>query len=438
MYFYKNKQINFSLIDYRYIEDSEKYWKFISEFYIIFINGNNTRNNSIILKKLIYNIEKNCIEQNCILKKCLINLEKGEECQFLLLEYLEYLFNYGISKYNDNINLKCNYIIFLILEMNNTKKALLLLKSIEDNNILSFGINFSIYHCKKFIDNFPNLFIKENNFLNKYKNNINNFKDLISKFILLYYRFVLLLIKSKMKSNNSFSKINIICNQIINSKKEIENTFNKLKNIKANNTEIIKLYSIYCNTILDESNKNENIFYNDNFLMNEIDYSNINIKSFNEKDNSYLIISVNKDDLGIIIDSSINASKILGYQKNEIIGKEINILIPSLFHQKHNSIFLHQYKRIKLNYFKNIKFNKNLEPLKKEVFSISKSKFLIPINLDIYPSITEKNNFVYFVKISDDIPMTLKADNNEERFYILTDKHFLIETFTPNCLNFLI
>lgn len=99
--------------------------QYVSNFYNIIINKNNSREYLNNLQSIIHSIEENCIIQNCPLKKYLINLEKGLNCEFLLLEFCEGLFQYGISKFNENIYLKNHYSIFLINEMNNKKEALI-------------------------------------------------------------------------------------------------------------------------------------------------------------------------------------------------------------------------------------------------------------------------------------------------------------------------
>ena len=238
MLFNKKENFTFVLIDYTKINTSFEYLKYIFKIYVIFKSY--SRNSNIILKSLITNIEKRCLKQNCPLKIYLKNLEKGIYSQYLLMNYCDNLFQYGISKFSVNINLKSNYITFLIIEMNNAKKALIILNSIN-KNVLSFTINYNIYLCRKLIDK-HHLIITEGNCLNEYQTNSKDFKDLIEKTILLYYKFMSLLLDCKNKKDNNFQLLNKLGNQIIIKKKEIEKNFNKLIKTKTNNNEIIKLY----------------------------------------------------------------------------------------------------------------------------------------------------------------------------------------------------
>ena len=353
------------------------------------------------------------------------------------MNYCDNLFQYGISKFSDNINLKSNYITFLIIEMNNAKKALIILNSIN-KNILSFTINYNIYLCRKLIDKYY-LIITEKNCLNEYQINSKDFKDLIEKTILLYYKFMSLLLDCKNKKDNNFQLLNKLGNQIIIKKKEIEKNFNKLIKTKTNNNEIIQLYSEFNKIILNNKDNHNNYQINENnkqIKNNEIDYSNLNTEIFKKNNDLYLIISTNKNNLGVIIDCCINLSKIFGYKKEEIIGKNINILIPEIFHQKHNLIILNYLKNNKLKFIKNLYDKKKFYPdfIEKETFILSKSKFLIPIKLKIFFVQTEKNDFVFIAKILQIIDI---KDINISKCCILTDKNLFIKFFTPNCLNYL-
>ncbi len=78
--------------------------------------------------------------------------------------------------------------------------------------------------------------------------------------------------------------------------------------------------------------------------------------------------------------------------------------------------------------------------LEATVYAISKSKFLIPIELKIYFAQTEGNEFVYVVeikKIKDYQKILENIEDNDLKCVVLTDDNFCIQTFTPNCVNYL-
>ena len=445
---FKRNILNFISKDYRNINNPDEYIQYINNFYNIVINNNNFRNYSINLKTLISSIEENCEDQKCPLKIYLLNLEKGFECEYLLIEFCEKLFHYGIYKFKKNIFLINHYSIFLIQEMNNTKKALIILESIQEE-FISLQINYNIYISRKIIENYSSPFINKNNSIFEYRKNTLEFKLYIKNFLLLYNEFLSLLLESKMQNISNFDKINNIGYQIIKLKKTIDDCFDKLIFIKHNNIEIIKLYSEFAENILKNEEKIQKckklkkLTYNNNFnQINEKDYSNFNIEFLKQNFNlKYLIISSKINNFGTIIDCSINLCNVFGYLKHEIIGSHINLFIPKIFQQMHDSVVIKKTEENKLNFLEGLTKNEIYTPnfIQKDIFCISKSKCLVPLNMKIYLVNTEEDELVYIAEIQQNIPLQydlLRKVNNEiSKYFILTDKNFVIQSFTPNCIN---
>ena len=134
--------------------------------------------------------------------------------------------------------------------------------------------------------------------------------------------------------------------------------------------------------------------------------------------------------------------KIFGYTKTELIDKNINILIPKIIQEKHDLNIKQQYEKDKLRIQDDLN-KKNIyfpDFIKKETFGISKMKFLVELKLNIYFVQTEQNNLVYILEIINYHPLTfdlIKNINQYSKCCILTDENFLIQTFTPNCLEYL-
>ena len=156
----------------------------------------------------------------------------------------------------------------------------------------------------------------------------------------------------------------------------------------------------------------------------------------------YFILSGNKKNLANIIDYSLNLSNVLGYTKEEIIGKNINVLIPELFHKNHDKELFDFTEKAESTFFKELFINDNYIPdyLEKNHYAITKSKFLIPLKLKIYYVQTEGNEFIYVVEIkkNKDYKKNLEdKKDNDLKCVVLTDNNFYIQTFTSNCLNHL-
>ena len=123
-------------------------------------------------------------------------------------------------------------------------------------------------------------------------------------------------------------------------------------------------------------------------------------------------------------------------------GKNINYLIPELFHQNHDKVLLEFNEKAELTFYKELYMKDNYIPqyLEATVYAISKSKFLIPIELKIYFVQTEGNEFVYVVeikKIKDYQKILENIEDNDLKCVVLTDDNFCIQTFTPNFVNYL-
>ena len=119
--------MDFALIDYKSIKSPEFLLNYLFQFYRIIINKNYSRNDYTILKSLLSKKEEKCFDIRCPIKKYLENISNGIDDIFPLLQYCEKLFDFGISKFPNDIILKINYSMFLIFEMNHNKKALIVL-----------------------------------------------------------------------------------------------------------------------------------------------------------------------------------------------------------------------------------------------------------------------------------------------------------------------
>ena len=439
-FFLKKNDLNILKLNYMNINDPEKYLNYIIKYYSLIKINDETRNSSAILKSLIISIEENCYNLNCPLNKYLKNLSIGKELKYLLLQFCEELFLFGISKFKNNISLKYNYSIFLIVEMNEKIKASIIFNSIKDK-IISFQKNFNIYRCKNLIEEYKLEKGSKNYFINKYRNDISQFKSILLKITLLQNEFLSLILWSKIKKKNNCQKLNNIGQNIIYFKKEIEEIYNEVINSKINNIEIINLYCEYIEKIIEDEEtyikcqKTKNIIYSNDITINENDFSNYNINISEENNNcANLIVSAELKDLGNIKDCSMNICNIFGYQKKELIGNNINILLPEIIRQKHNLIIQEQTQK----FCEHISNEKIYSPQfhNKQIYGLSKSKYLIPIKINVFFIKTEKNELIYSININKDkIPIINK--NNYDECYILTDDNLCIQSFTPNCSNHL-
>ena len=442
---YKKKEMDFVVIDYKQIENPGEYINYLNRFYKLVTNKNNSRSYYTTLKSVISKNEEKCYDSHCPLKKY-SNISDEIDDIFPLLLYCEKLFEYGIAKFPDNISLKINYSMFLIFEMNHNKKALIILNSIH-MPIFSFQDNYNIYRCKRLIDSF--ILNKNKNVMHSFqhKKKIYDFRLLISKVTSLYYDFWTLIIINKLNYSNNVEELNKIGSEIIKLSKKIEEDYDLLIKVKSDNFDLIKLYSYFSENVLNGQEKNQNQDIeksNTNNINNsdsyEIQFSNFDINTLKDKDLlKYFILSGKNKELANIIDFSLNLCPILGYNQSEIIGKNINYLIPELFHNSHNKLLINYNEKTKTTFYKELYNKDNYIPdyLHKSVYAMSKSKLLIPLKLKIYYVQTEKNEFIYIVEVTKikDYAKNLEiSEDSNLKCIVLTDENFYIQSFTPNCI----
>ena len=441
-FFYKINEINIVNVNFKNINNSSEYLNYIYKYYMIIKRSKNERSYSGLLRILVSKMEEKCYNPDCPLNKYLKNLNKGIECNYYLFQYCEYIFQYGISKFNKDNELKHNYSLFLIIEMNNKKKALMILNSIK-NQYISLQMNYNIFRSKKLIGNFNIKNNNENFLVAKYNNDFHRLKYLISKITLLLYEFYSLILANKVKKDDNFKRIFKLGSEIITFNKIIKKIFDELIKVKINNIELIDLYTEFIETILEDEEQYQKcqdikkIIYNNSENILENNFSNFDINVMKEKYNlPFLILSGDLNNVGIIKDCSLSISKIFDYQKKELIGENINILIPDIFHNQHNLIITQQIKKDRSKLFEKIFDNTIYLPdfLEIEGYGISKSKFLIPIKLNIYFIKTEEGELVYIVEIYKRIQKINENNNNDLKCCVLTDTNFLIQSFTLNCI----
>ena len=97
------------------------------------------------------------------------------------------------------------------------------------------------------------------------------------------------------------------------------------------------------------------------------------------------------------------------YQKSELIGNHINILIPEIFQKKHNILVFQKTETNKLNFLEGLYKNTLHSPnfVKKEIYFVTKTKFLIPLNIKVYLVNSEENILVYIAEISNNISINI-------------------------------
>jgi hypothetical protein len=67
-----------------------------------------------------------------------------------------------------------------------------------------------------------------------------------------------------------------------------------------------------------------------------LDEHGMNSDSLFNDDCTIVHVSGNKESLGKIMNASKSLTKVFGYNKNEVVGHSINILMPAIFAKRHS------------------------------------------------------------------------------------------------------
>ena len=459
--FYVKTNIDFLNTNFEEIYSINDYLNYIYSYMKLIKEKEISRDSSIILTSFIQKMEDKCTNKKCILKKYLQSLSKGFDSNFLLLQHAQKLFKLALNKSPSNITLKIHYIIFLTSKINQKKSAQKELSSIKIDHMVLYN-KFNIFRCKKFIEENNTLVntnkqeeTDSNDIIQEieYKNNYKEFLKLLSKSSSLYYEFWSSLYTSHLQGTEDFRKLNDIGAELNIIIEQIEKTFEKMRQIKNNDLTVIKLYESYLKNILNNEEKYEkyhkisnNLIIDNKFYFEDKDFTNFDIKNLlNNDEYQFIIISANDDNKGTLINMSLNTCLYFGYTKDEIIGKNMCLLVPELFHKIHNKLFNEVTEKIKTEFFEKLSNKITYIPQCMEYtgYGRNKLKYLIPLNTKIFFAQTEESDLVYIIDLirknnlyTNDINETNEIDKNQI-CCVLTDNNFIIQTFTPNCVELL-
>ena len=447
-------------IDRENINSYIEYYKYIIELQNLIEEKDNSKENKIALKSFLMRIEENCTKSYCFLKRYLNCLAQGEDLDILLYYYMQEVFQDGLNKFHNNVTIMISYIYFLIKKLDKKKKAIQLFNSIN-KNIYSIDKLFNIYRCEKILENLWKGFDGKNKEniesediakLFDYQNNVKEFKESLNQISLLYYDFWLALFSNNCEGKEQFKQLNDIGSKINKLLYKIENDFELIFSIKNDDVEILKLYSFYLKDVLNDEERYIhyhsillNISTDFNFKVREIDYASYDVNNLLKERNDveYLIISAedNEKNERKILNMSLGLSSIVGYQPNEIIGKDINILLPRLFHKFHNSMFKKLIAKKKLDLYKAISNHSKYYPetISQKVYCKTKSNFLKPLDFNAHLVQTEDGKHIYVALINrpNSFSTTWNEKGETPPCCVLTDKNFIVQTFTADCCDLL-
>ena len=309
------------------------------------------------------------------------------------------IMKYFLSENFYNAEIMINYSFYYLKIIGNISQSIYVLEKIKTMKLNLFE-KFSYERLKliiseqliekltlpnekcSFLENLnPSYYYQYQFFKEKFYNEINKDLELIEKFWMFF---------SNIENKNplNFNEIFKIVFDIKKTKKRIEKLWLKLYNLYSGINEVFDFYIIYVEQINDDSfmkkkleeikRKKEN--FGDNVVL---DYYNLLFKS----DTGLVICNGDKGREGIIEKVNDEFNNIFKYKDNELIGKNINILMPKIFMINHNN-YIKNYLEIGEKKF----INNN------EYLTYAKDKenciICIKISVKIFPVLCENIFFI--------------------------------------------
>ena len=406
-------------------------------------NENINLKNDILLKGLIQIHTESCLKEDCPLTKFIKNNGNFNIQKQCLLNYMTIFFNNSIKKFPFNIILRLYYIHFNFSKKYNLNSVRLNLEEIKKMKA-TIKEEFILYCLEQSI---LKMKIKDINEDNEDENesilveqNYNKLKELIVNSVKFYAEFWGIF-ASNITNNLNNVKLYKIGEKLNVYLKEINYLWeNNLKNkkIEKENENSAQLYSMFLREILWDQKKSELIQKKIYEEHHNIHSYNKNNKEKNKLDNLENIsesqdysIFVNSDEKGKcnIVQFSSSLTYLIGYQKQEVINKPLEFLMPSLFIDGHSKVveeYIHNYHLQKNSDTYNGVENKNYFILIK-----SKMGYLVPFNAKyiIYDDNDFSNSFIINSKLEP------RDSKSTYAYYILTKPDFSVENISSSTIH---
>ena len=400
----------------------------------------------IILKGIIDIHSEKCFDEECPLTKFIKNKGNFNVQKQCLLNYMTLYFNRALKVFPYNKLLRIYYIQFNYLNkfnLNSVRANLEYIKKLENNieeEFIIFCLENEIIKMKnKALNSNDGNESEEDNVI--LEQNYKRFKDLITNSTKLYVEFWGIFANNitnnlnTLKLYNIGEKLNIYLNEInfiwenclMNKKLDIENEY------------IVQLYSKFLIEILWDKAKSEEVqkkineeYYTKGFKKTiKEDHKADNIDNIIESQDYLLFANSNEKGKCTIFQISNSFSYLIGYEKQELINKPIEVLMPSIFIEGHAKKVEEFIKSTHIN----INFDKEElhEEEKRKIFLTAKSKmgYLVPFNskFTIFDDNDFSNNFIIKANLE------LADAKSMYAYYILAKPDFSVDNFSSSAIH---
>ena len=417
----------------------------------IYTNKNRKRNNDynsykrneIVIRGQIQIHEENCLDEECPLKKFLENQGNFSVQRTSLLQYANILYVQAIKQFPDSQAILLNFLKFNYEKKYNLSKAKIYLEKIErfKNSIREDYVIFFIKKNQSTIINEEGeeVIINEED---TPQHKINRFKVLIDTSTKLYGELWGIL-ATNLTHNLNLNKLFRIGHRINKYLREMDKLWSDLKDKKLGQElqNILQLYSTFMKNILqnqEQSNAIEKKIkdINNNFEIynkeNEEKIDLNNLTKILERPAYYIYARSNDMGKCHIMQCTNAIVHLFGYNKQELIGKRIEMLMPFICQTEHANMLSDRLK--KLRQLMQDNQNDDLKDRAKTSFLLvpkTKAGYIYPVNctFDIYNDDDFANTFI----IRTDF--VLRDAKMNYSYYILTRPDFSIDSISSSSIN---
>lgn len=445
-YFYKNlknKILNKNINEIVNINDIYLYIEILESETIKAINGD--LESSSIISGFILNHKNHCIRSDCPLNEnelyypltdIKVDLKLNENKTFynneiILIHMMKEIFICLCEKFFNVGKFHLAYTLFLLYRMGNNKLALVEIEkcmyytnTIQDEfsfYILKNNINESIINNKNFISqdysklNISVLDIMDVIVFDQLCQILQNYMFECSKKKIIFWNII--------KGNRIFVEdIYKKGNDYIEKKNQVSQLWKKLILISNQNKKIIELYTNYLENICDDMNNpilesggnwNNDSFVNKNL---DIDHNDVVVNRFND-DVGFIIISLSLGpQIGTIQYYNKQIGKIFNYSPEYLLGKNVNVLMPTMIGNVHDQILTNFVKVAKPNFIGK----------KNDIYMKDKEQYIKPVSLFVIPmpSYNDKNEALGLIK---------ERSNNS--IFMICNEYGILDTFSKELSN---
>ena len=388
----------------------------------------------------------------------------NNEADLYLYQYAMIMYQNGISKFPSCSTLRMNYSFFLMERMNNRKKALIELKNCDKYNP-SFEEEFIIFRfCENQAgDNGDDDDDDDDDGLDivsaiSYKNHLSMFKEGLTSITSIYSEFWTLLLNNSQKTEEDLIKMNEYGEKINQLLEDIKSHYIEMEKLKYNDEEVLTLYSDFFQDILNDRTQAE--YYRGRLrdIQGDDDGPDAgegnDMLNINGDDFDYIFLSAEGANMGKIIKCSLGVCEKFGYIPTDLIGKNINYIMPDMYQELHKQVLLNKLNKFKTQMTQNFRngIKNSQKAIFREVFVFGKNKLkhAIPLSMKVTLLTTQDQSELFFAaritneELYNDFNSknptlgTPSIINFEQKVcFVLTDLNFIIQYYTPNAIGFL-